>query len=279
MSALSTAGIEWNNSALNCIEECGEKFRRKIIEGEKLPPTASMIRGTAVHRVATESLLRKMDSAELPTVEEAHDMAAEAFDGEWLGGVRLDEEEELEGVEKVRGDSKDFAIDLAGFHVSTVAPAVNPVGVERKITVRPKDSDLVIHGTIDLIDGTPAGEKIRDLKTSTKSPAKDKADRSQQLTMYSMIRAAEVGKLPVGLQLDYLVRTPARQEKKHIVLETTRGPDDVSALVQRINTAVRAVERGVFVPAAPDSWYCSPTYCEFWKTCPYTAAGQRRPTL
>lgn len=270
--------ITWNNSALTCLEECGEKFRRKILEKEPVPRTPRQARGTAVHKAATSSLLRKMETGALPSAEEARDVAAETFDGEWLSGVRLDEEESAQGADRVRGDSKDFAVDLAAFHVTAVAPPINPVGVERKITVQPKDSDLVVHGTIDLIDAQPAGEVIRDLKTSTKSPSKDKAHKSQQLTMYGMIRAAEVGRLPASYQLDYLVRTPARQEKKHVPLETTRGPADVAALVRRINAAVEAVKRGAFVPAPPDAWQCSPRFCEFFDTCVYTAAGQRRPT-
>lgn len=269
--------IQWNNSALTKLERCGEAFRRRYIEGESVPPSPRMLRGTVVHKVASAAMLRKLEEHEVPTSEEAKDLAATEFEQQWAGGVSLDSEP-IEGsvdIEKAR--SKDFAVDLSQFYVEGVAPRVDPVAVERHIEVRPKDSDLVIHGTMDLVSRVPEGEVVRDLKTSEKSPSKDTAERSQQLTMYALIRQAEVGALPVKLTLDYLVRTPARAERKHIPLDTVRDSEDVTALVHRINTAVEAVKRGVFMPTAPDSWWCGPQWCEFYKSCVYVRRGDSRP--
>ena len=268
--------IKWSNSALTTLQGCGERFRRRYIEHEYTRPAPRMVRGTAVHRVAAQSYLRKMTTRTLPTVEEARDLAATEFDAAWRAGVVLSEDEAARGITAVRDASKDFAVDLSGFHVAAVAPAVEPIGIERHIIVTPKDSDLVIHGTIDLIDRTPTGgESIRDLKTAEKSPPGNAADTSQQFTLYGLIRMAEVGALPEVFTLDTLVRTPVRAEKKHVVLHTTRDAADVGALVNRINLAVEAVKKGVFVPADPSDWRCSKTYCEFFQTCPYTRRSDR----
>lgn len=264
----------WNNSALRTLQECGEKFRRKYLEREWTPATPRQLRGTVVHRVATHSLLRKLRERTLPSVEEARDLAATEFDRRWGAGVTLSRDERTAGP-SVAAESKDFAVDLSGYHVRRLAPVITPIGVERQIIVRPQDSDLEIHGTIDLIDQGAAGEVIRDLKTSEKSPPEHAAATSQQLTMYGMIRLAEVGRLPARFALDYLVRTPKRHEQKHVPQETTRTPDDIRALVARLNTAVEAVRRGVFVPANQESWWCSPTYCEYFATCPYPIRASR----
>ncbi len=264
----------WNNSALRTLQECGEKFRRRYLEREWAPSSPRQLRGTVVHRIATQSLLRKLREQTLPSVEEVRDLAATEFDRRWQAGVALSREERAVAT-SVAAESKDFAVDLSGYHVHTVAPVITPVGVERRIIVRPQDSDLEIHGTIDLIDQGPTGEVIRDLKTSEKSPPASAAAVSQQLTMYGMIRMAEVGQLPAHFTLDYLVRTPKRHERKHVPLETMRTADDIRALVARLNTAVAAVERGVFVPANPESWWCAPTYCEFFHTCPYPIRSTR----
>ena len=273
-------GLVWSNSALACLERCGEQFRRRYIERERTPPAPRMLRGTVVHRVASESMLRKMGRREDPeleevTVEEAKDLAATHFEQEWAGGVSFEQEPTTEGVAAAKAASKDFAIDLSAFYVDGLAPAINPIAVERRITVRPKDSDLVIHGTIDLIDGRPEGEVIRDVKTSEKSPSKDTADNSQQLSIYAVIRLAETGRLPNGLALDYLVRTPAEHQRKHVQLVTRRDMADVTAVVARINTAVEAVKRGVFVPTNPDNWWCSRTWCEYFTSCVYVRRGDR----
>jgi hypothetical protein len=260
---------------LNCLERCGEQFRRRYIEGERVPPSPRMLRGTVVHRVAKTALLRKLEENELPSIEEAKDLAATEFEAQWAGGVSFEQEPTNESANAAKAYSKDFAVDLSAMYVGHVAPAVNPVAVERQIKVTPKDSDLVIHGTLDLVDQKPEGEIVRDTKTSEKSPNKDAAERSQQLTYYAMIRQAEVGQLPAALQLDYLVRTPARAERKHIQLLTQRSSDDVRSLVARLNTAVEAVKRGVFVPTSPESWWCSPSWCDFYSTCVYVRRGYR----
>jgi hypothetical protein len=275
---MSDPSIQWSNSALTTLQQCGEKFRRRYIEKEYTPPSPRMLRGTVVHRVASLGYQRKLADDVLPSVEETRDTAATEFDAKWRSGVMLSKEEAGQGVEAVEAASKDFAVDVATVHVLDVAPAVNPLAVERHITVKPKDSDLVIHGTIDLIDRTATGEVIRDLKTSEKSPSKDAADISQQLSTYAMIRQAEVGTLPEKLTLDTLVRTPVRHEVKHVQQHTTRDPEDMRVMVTRINTAVEAVKRGLFVPADPSSWWCSKSYCDFYGDCVYVRRGDRPNT-
>lgn len=272
-----TAVLKWSNSALTTLQQCGEKFRRRYIEKERAPSSVSAVAGGTVHKVARTALLRKMTDQTLPSVEEAQDLAADEFEAAWRSGVSLSAEERDQGIDAVHGEAKDFAVDLSAFHVSAVSPAIDPVGVERKITVKPKDSDIEINGVIDLIDRMPEGEVIRDLKTSKKSPNGDAAEKSQQLTMYALIRRAEVGKIPVALALDHLVRTPARREKKHVPQVTFRSEEDLHTLVRRINTAVEAVRRGIFVPANPDSWWCSSSWCEFYATCVYVRRGNGRP--
>lgn len=288
----------WNNSNLSLLQRCGEAYRRRVIEEDLDPPTPSLIRGSTVHQIAKVALRRKLGgktNAELPTVEEARDLAATDFERRWgEQEVRLvpgDEEDGATALAQAKADAKDFAVALSGYHVAELAPRLRPVAIERKIIVKPQDSDLQIHGTLDVITqpeepvtldaagiNAVGRDTIRDLKTSAKSPSRDAADKSQQLSMYAMIRAAEVGALPEALALDYLVRTPKRGDLKAVELATTRDAADVQALVARLNTAVEAVKRGVFMPADPTSWWCSEKWCGFWSSCPYVRRGERRPT-
>ncbi len=269
------SNIKWSNSSLSCLTQCGEKFRRRYIEGERFAPAPRMLRGRVIHQVAQSAYTRTLHEEPLPSAEEARDQAATGFETEWANGVELDAEDKARGEAQTKGQSKDFAVDLSGYHVTAVAPAVHPIAVEEHITVTPKDSDLTIHGYVDLIDLTPAGDVIRDMKTAEKSPAGDMADKSMQLTMYALLWKTDVGHFPTALVLDHLVRTPARLEKKHIQQRTTRDEADVTALVNRLNIAVETVKRGVFTPAPADAWYCSASYCEFHPTCPYVRRGVR----
>lgn len=291
--------MELNNSKLVTLQSCGERYRRKYVDREPEPPTPSMIRGTVVHRVGKAALRRKLaagSNAALPSDEEARDLAATWFDQEWdrqaVRLVRGDDEDDAETERLARAEAKDFAVEVSAFHVADLAPRLEPVAVERLIVVRPKNADLTIHGTLDLVtrgEEIPLGhsgslpvtgnlEDIRDLKTSPKSPSKTAADTSQQLSMYGLIRYAEKGHVASRLKLDYLVRTPARHDLKHVELTTTRDAADFEAVVARINTAVEAVKRGVFVPADPSWWGCSEKWCGYWGSCPYTRRTRRPQT-
>lgn len=300
---------EWNNSRLTSLQMCGERFRRREIEGEPEASTPSMIRGSTVHAVAKIALRRKLGgkpNTVLPTIEEARDLAATDFEGRWgAQEIRLvvgDDEDGAEMLSQAKAESKDFVVAQAAFYVSVDVPGIGaglatrlrPVAVERKIIVAPRDSDLKIHGTLDVVTrpeepvtldvgldpiltASFSRDTIRDLKTSTKSPNRSAADNSQQLSMYAMIRAAEVGDMPDALALDYLIRTPKRGDLKAVELRATRDAEDTTALVARINAAVEAVKRGVFLPADPNAWWCSEKACGFWTSCPYVRRS-RRPT-
>jgi hypothetical protein len=140
----------------------------------------------------------------------------------------------------------------------------------------------VVYGTLDLVTSETAPaetsrEFIRDLKTGTKAPSKRAATDSQQLSFYALIRRAETGKLVDGLALDHIYKTPGRGDLKHVEQRTTRDDADFEALVNRINTATRSVEAGVFLPASADSWFCSAKWCGYHSTCPFVRRG-KRPT-
>jgi RecB family exonuclease len=268
---------QWSNSSLSALQDCGERYRRKYKEREHRPSFVRQIRGSVVHRVVQSALARKWKERALPSVTEARDLAATEFDLAWRAGVTLTREDQARGAKVVAGETKDFAVNVAGYHVQAVAPAIEPIAVERRIVVKPADSDLEIVGTIDLIDRQPGGEVIRDTKTSEKSPPPDAAENSQQLTLFGLIRWAETGAIPGRLTLDYLVRTPKAHQQKHIPLHTTRSMEDLSVMVRRLNTAAEAAAKGVFIPANPNAWYCSPNWCEYYTDCPYVRRGDTRP--
>jgi len=272
------ADFKWSTSSLSLLSACGEAFRRRYVEGERTPPNARMIRGRVVHTVAQGSYTRTLNEQALPTREEAEDTAATHFESAWSEGVQLEPDEQIIGEAKTKDASKDFAIDLSGYHVERVAPAVHPIAVEEKMTVTLPESDIVVHGIIDLIDLEHGADVIRDLKTSERSPNADTADKSLQLSMYAAIWRADTGHLPQRLVLDHLVRTPTKRQKSYVPLTTTRDDEDLQVLGRRLQSAVNLVERGVFMPAPADSWMCSEKWCGYWPTCPYVRRGERRPT-
>lgn len=233
------------------------------------------------------------------SIKEARDLAADQFEQAWKDGVVLSKDDKEIGEAKVKAAQKDTAVDLAGLYVSDVAPTVVPAAVERKVEIRPKDMDIVVMGHIDLVeddatkvqdpesglltlheDDALSSDVIRDLKTAEKKPWKGAAAVSQQLTLYHLIRLADKriqnpeanpkSWMPRKGRLVHLVRTPIKHEMSVVVQETERDMDDIRALVNRIKTAVAAVERGVFVPADPAAPGSPCGYCEYADgTCEY----------
>ena len=272
--------IVWSNSALQTLQGCGEKFRRRYVEREYTPTRPRLVRGSAVHGTARTMMQQRQETGVLPDLDEVKDLAASAFTAAWTKDeVVLEPGEEAEAGPQAAHDYQlDLTVDLATLYRQIPAPRIVPVGVERRIEVRPKDMDITIAGTIDLIDGQPEGEIIRDAKSAEKSPAKGMADTSEQLTMYGLIRLAEVGTMPSRFTLDYLVRTPAKRDLKYVPLESTRDAEDVRVTVARLNAGIDAVTAGRFVPISGEHWSCDPKWCEFYASCPYTRRGERRPT-
>lgn len=280
----------WSNSSLTTLQMCGEKFRLQYLEKDRRQSGPQAKRGIAIHAVAKEAHKRQLVDlgkwegdtplmTNLPgtgeSIKEARDLAADQFEIAIKEGVEYSKKDLEIGAAKVRAASKDAAIDLAGLYVGDVAPIVVPEAVERKVEIQPKGMDITLMGFIDLIEADN-GDVIRDLKTAEKKPWKGAAAVSQQLTLYHLIRAADVKqqtgevKLARAGKLVHLVRTPEKHDMSIVVQETTRDMEDIKALVNRIRTAVSAVEAGIFVPADPAAPGSPCSWCPYADgTCKY----------
>jgi hypothetical protein len=176
---------------------------------------------------------------------------------------------------------KDATVEMAGHYIRAVAPTVNPVEFERRVVIEPEPAEgqprIRIAGTKDLVDlqpaapGFPDGVRVlRDLKTKTKSPAADEADRSGQLSLYALLDLAEHGKYPDALVLDHVVRTPVRGDLRVVTQVTQRDDRDTDALLAKIQTATALAQAGNFMPNT-DGWKCSPKWCQWFSTCRYVS--------
>ncbi len=289
--------MRWSNSMLYTAQQCGERFYRRYILRDFRPSGVKAKRGTAVHKVAAESHLRqlkaKTDGAEreeylvgvLPSVEEAKDMAADSFQAAMSQGCAYSEDERAVGPDKVVAAEKDAAVAMGAHYVQRVAPQVDPLAVEKRWIIRPANTEDEIQGivdlvaeetrTIDLVDRAVRRKVtlVIDTKTKDRSPRDTDAMTSQQLTVYAMIYAAVTGAPPDYVQLNTIVRT-STGKVSHVQLTAQRSRADLEAVAARLNASMEAVKRGTFVPANPDSWWCSEKFCEYWSECKF-ALGRR----
>lgn len=241
--------------------KCPEAYRRRYIEGEKIPPGVAMLKGTGLHRGAETNFRQKIEShRDLPT-SDIVDAAVAAFEGELARGFQLDKDEESIGAENVIGDAKDDVADMAEFHAKKQAPDYQPVRVEETVRIElPGPRDLL--AVIDL--GDDQG-RVVDFKTAKKSKGQGDADDSVQLTVYAAAHQALTGEPPALVRLDTIVQTS--KETKRQILDSTRGPADIESLAHRINSISAAVDAGVFPPTTPGAWWCGSKWCGYHATC------------
>lgn len=290
----------WSHSKLVRLWSCGEAYRREDVEREERPPSSSMVRGTAFHHAAAVAHGRQLAAKlarpgdpkslvlreALPSEEEAGDLAATAFNREAAAsGIVSPADETDVPPSRVIGRDKDAAVKMARYHVSTLAPYVDPIAVESKVIVEPADLPIRVSGIFDLVTdetGNPHGGRraVRDWKTAYRRPNKNAAHDSGQLSLYQLLdvlQAAKESRAPADVfALDYVVQDPKRFTAPYVVsLETTRTQEDLAVTVARLNNAIAAVKTGTFLANGVGSWQCSPKWCRFWSTCRFVSKAQR----
>lgn len=252
-------------SALSMLSKCGVQYAFRYIEGKKIPPAAAMIAGTAVDTAANADLTSKMVVGELEPEEKILSIARDTVHSKWdEEGVHLSKEELEVGEKIIKGQVVDKSVALAALHHAQVAPVIEPIAVQRRFRVPLEDFPFDLVGVIDVQEATA----VRDLKTAGKSPSKDTAENSDQLTFYGLGISALDGAAPEKLVLDTLVYTPAGNTSI-VTLETTRSDKDYLVQMNRIERAAEVIEGGHFMPARPDDWWCSEKWCGYHSICPY----------
>ena len=65
-------------------------------------------------------------------------------------------------------------------------------------------------------------------------------------------------------------KTPGLQS-----LSTRRDEQDTAILVRKFQIMCASLNAGIFPPAQPDHWCCSPKFCGYWYTCPHIPAHRK----
>lgn len=247
-------------------------FHRHVMKVAS-PPSVRMVEGTAVHRAGEFNLTSKIESGELLPESDVCDIARDSLNQEWDGeGVQLSIEEKAAGESKVKGSATDAAVRMARAEHRILAPSIEPAYVERRFRLEHPDLPFNIQGTIDTQEITG---RIRDRKTSRKTPPISKAHTSSQLSLYGLAVKSLDGKAPDKMYLDTIV--DLKTGPKIVTYETTREPEDFAMELRRMQTVYGAIEKGVFLPCNADNWMCQQKYCPFWEdVCEYGRRGRKR---
>jgi hypothetical protein len=256
--------LHWSQISMLC--RCGQQFFYRYVQNIVKPPAVALIVGSATHKSIELNLKNKMDNKVLMDIDSVRAIAAEDVNNRWQNeGADLsgeDEEDVGKGEKFIRGEAVDMAVSLASLHHKELAPAIEPIHLERKWDVAIDGFPCDLQGTIDCQEKC----RIRDVKTRKASPPAGLADRDEQLTMYALAsKVLDGGQIP-ELAMDFLVKTKTPKAKTQT---TSRDQADFEPLLARIAAASKCIETGVFMPCSPDNWCCSKKFCGFWSMCTF----------
>lgn len=249
---------------------CPEQYRRRYIEGEKIPPGIAAHRGSGVHTGVKINFRQKRESHRDLPARDIIDAAVAGFDDAVnRRGILLTPEEKARGVQAVIAEQRDATAVLAKLHAEEQAPDYQPSITEQKVRIVLPNAAYDLLGIVDLMD---TRRRLTDFKTSAKKYQQSQADDSVQLTTYAA--AAMVRGTPADdVALDVMVNTKTPQRQ---LLISKRDANDYRALAARTNAVVGAIVAGSFPPAVPGSWWCSAKYCGYWSTCPYVNSERKQ---
>ncbi len=238
-------------SQINMYQRCPASYYYRYVRGMIIPPKAAMTRGTAVHSGIEFNYTQKMETEKDLPLEEVKEYTAAVFE-------EKAEETDFEGEDK--GKVKDSTISLAGLYHDEVAPTVQPEAVEEKVEVAFEGTDYTLLGYIDLIDHK---KRIRDTKTTGRTPSESVIQDNLQLAAYSLMYQTITGEEESGVGLDYLVDT---KNPKVVQFEAKVTEAERQRFLKIMDAVAKAIEAEHFYPNY-NNFMCSQKNCGYWDIC------------
>jgi hypothetical protein len=235
---------------------CGLQWLYRYGEGIKTPPGVALIVGSGTHEAIDADLSSKLKTGELLPAEAVADAARDATSKRWDEDQPVADEDALD-----RGQAIDQAVLLASAYHEDTAPSITPVHVERPFVLTAPG--LEISGRIDV----QTAHAVHDTKTAAKAPGKSDI-RTPQLALYSAAVKALDGVSLDTVRLDVITKTKV---PRVVSVEAHVNDADRAASLALAGSAAQGIEAGIFAPADPTSWVCTPKFCGYWERCPHGA--------
>lgn len=264
-----------HQSSLSMALKCGEQFRRRYLEDEIIPPGIAAVRGTSLHKVNQVNLNTKIRTGQDEPLSLLLDVAEDTYRKRAADGIYLSRAEAPE-KNKLLEQGLDETLNLTSGYRQIVAPQWEPAAVERKFVI---DAGffMPLSGVIDVetTDG-----RIQDLKSAGKSWSAGRINEEIQPVFYSYACEHETGARP---EFRYHILIPLKTSAKadllcckHQTQDFTASDQDYIALEAKIQALSMMLQKGVFPPAGPGSWWCCERWCGYWGTCPYVGNGRNQ---
>ncbi|MBO4313952.1 MAG: PD-(D/E)XK nuclease family protein [Desulfovibrio sp.] len=253
-------------SMLGLFCRCQEAFRRRYVEGIIIPPGIAACIGTGMHRGAEANHKQKMQSGVDMPIGDIQDAARDAYRKAVSDGVFIPAGEEAEAPKEL-AKGADTAVSLAAAYAVHVAPKINPVAVEEKMTAYVDDLPVPFMGIIDVLDKS---DWCPDLKSSGRKWPAGKAAGNMQPPIYRHLLRETRGIADATMSFEVITHNG---EHQHVPVEV--HDEDIAPVIARAKGLLFALNSGVFLPSEPGHWMCSPKWCGYWYSCPHVPAYKK----
>lgn len=253
-------------SMLGLFCKCQEAFRRRYLEREVIPPGIAAIIGTGMHKGAEVNHKQKIDSgADLP-LDAIQDAARDGYMKAVKGGVFIPAGEESE-AKKDLASGVDTVTNLAASYARQVAPSITPIAAEEKLQAEVPGLPVPLLGILDVLD---ISGWCPDLKSAGRKWSAGKEEGQLQPAIYThLLRTVRDISSPT-FSFEVISH---KGEHQHIPVRTQ--PEDMAAIITRAQILLCTVQTGLFLPAEPGHWMCSPKWCGYWWSCRHVPAHRK----
>ena len=239
-------------SQISCWLACAKKYALRYGEKVRLPVGVALPIGSAVHAGAAYNLSQKIDSKEDLDVEKVGEFARHDF-------IDRAASEEIDWDGATPDECADLAWTLAELHTAELAPQIQPLLVEHKLSCDLLGRGWDLLGYVDLVDES---KHIVDLKTAGRAKSSTALDTDLQLTLYSALWRATTGTEEAGLRHDVLIKPTKTRDARTQQVLTTRTEAQLSEALTLVGNVADAIEAECW-PANPGQ---SCGWCEYRKT-------------
>ncbi len=264
---------------------CGEQYRRRYIEGKKLPPGIAMLIGRGLDEGANFNHRQKIITATNEPLSVIQNVAVQKYeDSITEEGLSIPAEEKSgEKLQVSRG--KDTTASLVKVYHKKLAPWVQPTHVQEKIYAETPllydGYSIPIMGVLDWVaydissfkEGKWQGVWVGDIKAKSKKWNLEQAQSDAQMVFYHHLIQAKLGRSADKYSYECFIstQTPSYQQ-----IQVEIKDDDYQALLMRIQMMLNSIAAGNFPPASPGrDWVCNPKWCGYYSSCPYIPAYRK----
>lgn len=210
---------------------CPRAYFHKYFEGLEERKSGSLAVGVSFHHTLENFNRRKRDTGETLASEELE----ETFEKSWD-----QQTPEVEWKDEDPAEEKQRGLLLAKAYIEEFGEQLKPQGIEADFEIEIV-SGIPFRGVIDIIEEDGS---IRDFKTARKTPPKDQADKSLQLTAYAAAFRTLIGCKEKAASLDYAISL--KTGPKILRLETEITEARIDRLRDTVYQVANAIEQEIF---------------------------------